>query len=667
MEKSLPFIERYIGAGTDYLKRSLVFLIFMIIIRFVEIGICKFDIQKSDIYLWSILFDFIYILQIIGYLIIPFLLLYFFSKSLANVVYISITSILIIGEIAAVGYFRETAILIGSDVFAYNKSELIHILETTNIPWIAVGVGLILLIAIIVTTHWLFSKIKYKGIVQTFFFSFVFFSMFLGGIKANQRDFKKEYEYYLAENKLRFFLSSSFDLYINNMKSKEMNDKPITLTSFSKDNTLTQHKILNSDYPFFHKEDSPDVLSPFMNDDDSLKPNILFIIVESLGSAYSGNNNQFGSFTSFLDSLSTQGLYWNNFVSSAGRTFQVLPTMLASLPFGETGFDDLCPNAPNHLSLPRLLKKNGYTSSFFYGGDATFDNMKPFLQIQKVDNIVDGSKFGKEYKKMPSSSAGASWGYGDKELFDKYLSETKNSHEKRFDVLLTMSMHSPFSVINQIYFENKVEQRIAQLKLNKKEADYIRLYKTQFATIMYFDDALKHFINELSKRESFKNTIIVLTGDHRMPEIPISTQIDRFHVPLLIYSPMIKKPSIFNGISSQYDITPSIISMLRNRYKMNFPLYSHWIGFSLDTSKTFCAKHIYPFMRNKNEMMDFIVGTNFLSNTDNYDVDNRLGINISSNALEKKQLIDRFEHFKQINHFTCKNNKLIPDSLYLKW
>jgi hypothetical protein len=40
----------------------------------------------------------------------------------------------------------------------------------------------------------------------------------------------------------------------------------------------------------------------------------------------------YGGFT-YLDSLIPKSLYWENFVSNAGRTFGALPSILGSLPY----------------------------------------------------------------------------------------------------------------------------------------------------------------------------------------------------------------------------------------------------------------------------------------------------------------------------------------------
>ena len=184
---------------------------------------------------------------------------------------------------------------------------------------------------------------------------------------------------------------------------------------------------------------------------------------------------------------------------------------------------------------------------------------------------------------------------------------------------------------------------------------------------MYFDASIRNLFKELSKRPSFKNTIFVITGDHRMPEIPISTQVDRFHVPLIIYSPLLKRSKTIEAVSSQFDITPTFVSLLRNSYHMKFPAGCHWIGFELDTASTFRSRHAYPIMRNKNEMVDYLIGNNFLSMNKAYKINKAFEMIPNSNPAITKELIDRLYRFEQMNVKACQQNKLIPDSIYLKW
>jgi uncharacterized sulfatase len=360
-----------------------------------------------------------------------------------------------------------------------------------------------------------------------------------------------------------------------------------------------------------------------------------------------------------------QSLYWENCLSTSGRTFSVLPSLLASLPFGEKGFADLKDKMPDHLSMVNLLKKNaGYTSSFYYGGDTKFDDMGPFMKHQGATKIVGIRDFGKDYQQLPANSGGFTWGYGDREIFRKYLSDLKsNETGKRIDVILTLAMHSPFKVPNQEYYNNLVEKRMTAISLSEKDKENNRKYIPQFASILYFDEALKYFFAEYSKLESFSNTIFVITGDHRMPEIPISTQLDRFHVPLVIYSPLLQRGQKFSSVVTHFDVAPSLLTLLKNRLNISLPSVSSWIGHGLDTNVSFRNLNSYPLMRNTTQLIDFISGDHLLSGSTLYRIYPSMDIEPVSNQELSEQIGKQFSNYKAKNSFATQGNQLIPDSL----
>ena len=69
----------------------------------------------------------------------------------------------------------------------------------------------------------------------------------------------------------------------------------------------------------------------------------------------------------------------------------------------------------------------------------------------------------------------------------------------------------------------------------------------------------------------YRNTIFILTGDHRLPEIPMSTRIDRYHVPLLIVSPLLKQPRMITAVSSHFDVAPSLLALLAHNAGIKTP------------------------------------------------------------------------------------------------
>lgn len=612
---------------------------------------------------YGIGYDFLLWLRISLWLMIPIIAIGYYSRLWQKIVFISIAVVIVLFDLGLVEYFSIARIPLGADVFAYTKEEMLHTLSASGQMSLSTLLPSVIASILVVNTLAFVKTITLTNGVRRTLTTLIVLSLFVGSYtNPYPQDYTNEFQMYVASNKLSFF-SESVDNYRDHKAQLEAElDEPIAL----QDNGAFEY--LSADYPLLHTENTPDALGPYFNQ-GTAAPSFIFIMVESLGRAYSGEGAYLGSFTPFLDSLTQKSLYWENNLSSSGRTFQVLPSVLGSLPFGEKGFTDPGTPMPDHLTMISLLKKQaGYRSSFYYGGEAPFDNMEAFMNLQGIDQIIDQADFGPSYERLPTKGNGFSWGYGDAEIFRKYVDDRQPDDSlPRIDVMLTLAMHDPFIVPNQQMYNAKVHKRMDELGLSVKQKAFNSNYIPQFASVMYFDDALRGFIRRLQRLKSFENTIIVITGDHRMPEIPISSQIDRFHVPLVIYSPLLKKAQKFSPVVSHFDIAPSLLSLLRHNYGVRQPSVSAWIGHGLDTQTSFRSDRSYPLMRNKNEFMDFVDGTSFLSGETVYSLFENMGSEPQvSDGILKQELRDKFNSFRKVNLYVTRNNKLIPDSIKIR-
>jgi uncharacterized sulfatase len=334
------------------------------------------------------------------------------------------------------------------------------------------------------------------------------------------------------------------------------------------------------------------------------------------------------------------------------------------MTFAKNGFDELGENMPKHFSLLNLLQQNGYRTSFYYGGDAHFDNMRIFLEKNNINSIYDESSFSAVFNKMPQSKDGFSWGYGDKELFQHYLETNKDLSKPSLNIILTVSTHSPFKINEEEKYLQKFEDRMKELHFDDKLKEEYRYYNYQYASILYADEKIGEFIRNYQSRPDFENTVFLITGDHRMPEIPMSSKIDRFHVPLLIYSPLLKRTAKFSSISTHFDITPSILAWLKNSYDLKVPDKASWMGSGLDTSRVFRNTHAYPLMANKTEIIDYIQGSWFINSNNLYRINERMELTLVDNQAKANELKANFDQYKFKNNKFITNLNLMPDSLY---
>lgn len=607
-------------------------------------------------------FDVILYLRVSAVMMIPYLMIAFFSQKVAKYFFVLCSILLILGNMLLLKYFSTSRVPLGADLLGYSADEVSKTVQSSGkleiLPFMIIIIYLAYMVRVFIKHVYFRVKPWAVVLISLFMFSSL---LPLNFFSPQPSSFNNEFSMYAADNKLSFFISSVGNHYLNKGK---LNKQPFVFREEKATKTDNSFTYIDPEYPFLHTETTPDVLGEYFELGEN-PPNIVFILVESLGRSYSGDNALLGSFTPFLDSLAQKSLYWKNCLSTSGRTFAVLPSMLASLPFGENGFSEMADKMPDHISLISLLKNQAnYKSTFIYGGEAEFDKMDQFMNRQGVDQIIDSRKFDDEYVKLPASSNGFSWGYGDMEIFRRYLEDFKiNLDEPRIDIILTIAMHDPFNIPNQSDYIRKFQERLGKLKLNDKTRKFNNNYTKEFASILYFDESIKYLFSEMKKLPSFSNTIFIITGDHRMPEIPISTQIDRFHVPLIIYSPMLKKDENFSSVVTHFDVTPSVVALLDGKQFISRPQAASWIGHGLDNSKSFRNLYSYPLMRNKNEILDYISSNDFLAGNIHYRISETMDIEPINYTDTRVKLKNELDNFIRMNNYACLNNKLIPDSL----
>jgi hypothetical protein len=361
-------------------------------------------------------------------------------------------------------------------------------------------------------------------------------------------------------------------------------------------------------YPFAHTERTPDTLGPLFATRPGTPPNLVFIIVEGLGRSFSGPGARFGSFTPFLDELAGRSLYFENFLAGQGRTFGVLPTVFGSLPFGDNGMAALGERMPRHASLLAILKAQGYHLAYYSGSNLEFDNQGLFLRREGVESFVSEADYKPPYQRSNY------WGYDDRALMETAIArQREDDRPPAVRIVQTTSTHDPFTFPDKPAYLRKVGERLAALGIAENANPAYTAQRDVFASILFADDALRLYFERAAQLPGYDNTIFIVTGDHRLPELPMDTRIERYHVPLIVYSPLLKAPRAIKAVSSQFDIAPSLLAFLGHGYGLRTPAQVTWLGTGLDTEPTFRNVHAIPLKQTKTELSDFVSGTVYLA------------------------------------------------------
>ena len=146
-----------------------------------------------------------------------------------------------------------------------------------------------------------------------------------------------------------------------------------------------------------------------------------------------------------------------------------------------------------------------------------------------------------------------------------------------------------------------------------------------------------------------------------MPEIAShGGYLQCYNVPFIIYSPLLKDDKVIASVSSHLDVTPSVLSFLKESYRMNMPDTTHWLGDGLDTTSSYQNIHSIAFMRNSTEIPDYLSADYFLNEDVLYDIslgfDNKQKINSREIISHLK---NKLANFRMINKYVCTSDKIL--------
>jgi lipoteichoic acid synthase len=577
---------------------------------------------------------------IVSLIFLPLFILFGFIGKKFSIRFMTVLFTLIVtGQFALAKYSSITLVNLGADLIGYSFSDMYLAVTASESLSLMFFLPFILIPLLYLGINFAFGKLAGKHIV-------------------------------LAATAALIITTGSLKLFLPELSDSKNENKLAFLTKdiirFEKDKNITtsvQNIKFKSEFPMLKPfKSTPDVLGPHFNITDE-KPNIVVIVVEGLGAEFIGNN-EYAGFTPYLDSMISKSLYWENFLSNGGRTYAVLPSLLGSLTYAEKGFLELNPY-PRHLSLINVLKANQYTTSFYSGDDSNFDRKINFLEQNGIDNVIDKRNYGSGYTQTKANSGGFSWGYPDAEIFRKALVETNKIKLPRLDIIQTLTNHEPFDFPTKTAYLKKINGIIDAHPNLKSQKENISSYKDIFACLNYTDNSIRNYMEAYAKRPDYKNTIFIITGDHRLIPIVQKDKLCRFHVPLYIFSPMLKKAESFKSVSSHWDVTPSLVSFLFNNYKFNKLDQTAWMGKGLDTVKEFRNTQGIPLTRNKGTIDDYVYKDYLYSSGELYQIKDNFDIEKISDSDVLDKITNEFNAFKQLNAYLTQKSKIIPKSLNL--
>ena len=303
---------------------------------------------------------------------------------------------------------------------------------------------------------------------------------------------------------------------------------------------------INDDLPFTRIEQSH-----FINK----KPkNLVIFLQESLGYQFTQDNN--GRITPNINILKLQGINFSDLYSNGTRSVRgIAGSMSGFLSVPGKGVIKRNKSQTNFFTIAQLLKPYGYNTSFIYGGESRFDNMKGWFLGNGFTQIIDEPKF------LNPSYTGT-WGVSDEDMVikaNKTFKELYSKNKKFASVMFSTSNHSPFD--------------FPQEKIKLIDGIPVKSVKN---AIKYADFAIGKFF-ELAKKEAYyKDTIFVVLADHNVrvygkDMVPVNM----FHIPGFILGEGVEQMD-YKDLASQGDVLATAIDLIGLK-DTKYPILGHSI------------------------------------------------------------------------------------------
>ena len=276
------------------------------------------------------------------------------------------------------------------------------------------------------------------------------------------------------------------------------------------------------------------------------KPNIVVVILESFCAdvmlGFHGHQNC----TPNLDLLTKEGFSFTQCYAPGWRSDMGIASILSSVSCEP--YRAITPQVSKYhglASLPQTLKNNHYYTTFLYGGQLRYANLKSYIYWNQLDQIKEGAN-------LKINEPDGKLGVHDEALFKEAIQDLNKNKKPFCSFIYTLSSHPPYDMPMKPIFNNGGE-----------ENQYIN-------SIFYTDKCIGDFMNACKKQSWYDSTLFVFIADHGhgTPNYK-QWDLESHRIPLLFYGNVINEK--YKGMSSdkilsQTDLSATLLAQLKIPY-----------------------------------------------------------------------------------------------------
>jgi len=266
---------------------------------------------------------------------------------------------------------------------------------------------------------------------------------------------------------------------------------------------------------------------------NTTRPNIVIILMESAG-------EQFAQAMPHLQQLKQEGIYFSHCYANSWRTDRGTVAALSGYPsFPSISVMKIPEKSRTLPGIASTLQQQGYVTSYLYGGDINFTNMRSYLIATGWSRLKSMNDYSHEEQRS------AKWGVRDDITFATLLQQIQEQSQQPEPFLMgysTLSSHEPWDVPTKTISDDEVLNAFA-----------------------YLDNCLNDFVDSLRRTPAWQNLLIVLLADHGIVYKDIDQQkpLLKNHIPLLWLGGAVRAPRVVEDLCNQSDLAATLLGQLR--------------------------------------------------------------------------------------------------------
>lgn len=288
------------------------------------------------------------------------------------------------------------------------------------------------------------------------------------------------------------------------------------------------------------------------------RPNVIFIMLESLGASAVGAYGNPLNPTPNLDRLAGESWFFKRFYVPVTGTAKTVWASITSVP--DVSREETATRNPLITKQQTLINElKGYEKLYMIGGNAGWANMNALVH----QSIGDIRFFEEGHWKSPRVDV---WGISDLDLFkesDRILRALPKDRPF-FAYIQTAGNHRPFTIPAENDGFKALDLPLEQVQ------EYGSRSLAQFNAVRLLDFNIGRFMEIAKAGGYYDNTIFVMFGDHntrisQLPHMPPAFEklgLESNHVPLLVHAPGLLEPRVFDEAVGLTDLLPTVAGLL---------------------------------------------------------------------------------------------------------